>query len=796
MGRWGPMVSHAGNPLQCLDEDSRDYSRYEILTKYNEGRYSALYIVAKQTCSDNEETLDKFLYAMKVGLRKESVNTILRFKRELAVLRELRNAGVFHTPCLYDSGRVCERYYIVMTLFDRNLEKLKECIKGNLRPSTIYYLASEALAAIEEVHAIGYIHRDIKPTNFCIGIYAAAARLYLVDFGEAVKNGKNIKYGVPDAFSLPYWAIDSHKKAAANPRVDLEAWFYTFAELQCPNLLTWKRCHVESDVLSAKTKFWAELETSVAGCSPQFTEAAKIIAKLHDKVDYEALKRLMEEGKTTNLKGAPLTLEWVKVMPKGLPKRAKPAAPPDPNRSNKSLGSKKAFSASPKRKQSAEDDKNSQAEEWHLSSTLMQKLRLRPKKGRKFFPFSGSSTASSGSSETSSDVSKKSEKVEAAGKLADEPKETLFQRLSLRKKRKPKQAAEAQQTHTSELPPPYATSGVDSKAGTVTIQAKPEPERKSETTPNLIQLLSFRGKKKSSDDRKDKESKNASAPASSSISKEAEKRNEEKGEVDVDPGKQVAPQSQPPKKEETFFQMISRRIRKKKRSTSTATTQSTSGSAEKISQGSGSAISGKSRVSEDAAKSSTGSKQEPSSAAPAETPVSKQATSCTDKKCSAESTVKKEKVSSKTTSGEATSVPKAAPPEKGKKAEEDTKSDNKGLTVAADTKGAQGSKEKSSQPIVVPTANEGEKSQRRGLIDRLRSLKKKASNSDRQLKGAPSISTTSSETKKSQEINKDTETRSVRDKMKKKAKGIWKKFMKKKDTESSEEGSKGSAENA
>ncbi|CAJ0607268.1 unnamed protein product, partial [Cylicocyclus nassatus] len=81
-----------------LDEDSREYSRYEVLTKYNEGRYSAIYIVAKQTCTDNEEVLDKSLYAMKVGLRKESENTKLRFKRELAVLRELRGAGVLHTP--------------------------------------------------------------------------------------------------------------------------------------------------------------------------------------------------------------------------------------------------------------------------------------------------------------------------------------------------------------------------------------------------------------------------------------------------------------------------------------------------------------------------------------------------------------------------------------------------------------------------------------------------------------------------------------------------------------------------
>ncbi|KIH55863.1 hypothetical protein ANCDUO_13970 [Ancylostoma duodenale] len=173
-----------------------------------------------------------------------------------------------------------------MTLFDRSLEKLKENVKGLLRPSSVYHLAGEGLAAIEEVHAIGYIHRDIKPTNFCIGINMAAAR-----------------YGVPDAYSLPYWSIDSHKKAPANPRVDLEAWFYTFVEMLDPQIMSWKKCHSESEVLAAKIKFWDEISESVANCSTQIMETAKLILEAPDKVDYGAFKRLMEEAKNAYLKG-------------------------------------------------------------------------------------------------------------------------------------------------------------------------------------------------------------------------------------------------------------------------------------------------------------------------------------------------------------------------------------------------------------------------------------------------------------------------------------------------------------
>ncbi|KAK6038985.1 hypothetical protein COOONC_23510 [Cooperia oncophora] len=177
-------------------------------------------------------------------------------QRELAILKELKAANAVRCPRLVDSGRVCDRSYIVMTLLDRNLEKLRENLRGCIRHTSVYHLAAEALSAIEELHALNYVHRDIKPTNFCIGLAASAVRLYLIDFGEAVKNGRNIRYAVPDAYSLPYMAIDAHQRVAAKPKMDLESWFYTFSDMLYPQLLTWKQSHNEVEIQEAKTKFW------------------------------------------------------------------------------------------------------------------------------------------------------------------------------------------------------------------------------------------------------------------------------------------------------------------------------------------------------------------------------------------------------------------------------------------------------------------------------------------------------------------------------------------------------------
>ncbi|VDL87336.1 unnamed protein product [Nippostrongylus brasiliensis] len=215
-----------------------------------------------------------------------------------------------------------------MTLLDRNLEKLKENLKGTFRPTSVYYLASEALSALEALHSINYVHRDVKPTNFSIGVGPAASRLFLIDYGDTVKSGKTIKYSIPDAYSLPYMAIDMHKRTAATPKVDIEAWFYTFAELLYPQILSWKRCHEETELAEVKAKFWSDVPESVSICSPQIIDLAKAINSISDKVDYAALRRLLDDAQNSSLKGAPLTLEWTKMPTKPEAKQGSaPVAP-------------------------------------------------------------------------------------------------------------------------------------------------------------------------------------------------------------------------------------------------------------------------------------------------------------------------------------------------------------------------------------------------------------------------------------------------------------------------------------
>jgi len=53
---------------------------------------------------------------------------------------------------------------MVMSLQDRNLDRLRrQQPKQHFSVSTVLRLAVQMLEAIETIHSVGFLHRDIKP---------------------------------------------------------------------------------------------------------------------------------------------------------------------------------------------------------------------------------------------------------------------------------------------------------------------------------------------------------------------------------------------------------------------------------------------------------------------------------------------------------------------------------------------------------------------------------------------------------------------------------------------------------
>lgn len=161
-------------------------------------------------------------------------------------------------------GHVCEFVdggvfggisFMVMTLLWKDVHKLrKETPMGKFSLNTTVRIAVQTLDALECLHKIGFIHRDIKPQNLVAGDKTNSRMIYLVDFG-LIK-----PYMFPDGMVRPekkkagtffgttmYASPNAHRGSDLGRRDDLFSWFYTMIEL-ANGKLPWSRSRNEDYV--------------------------------------------------------------------------------------------------------------------------------------------------------------------------------------------------------------------------------------------------------------------------------------------------------------------------------------------------------------------------------------------------------------------------------------------------------------------------------------------------------------------------------------------------------------------
>ena len=78
-----------------------------------------------------------------------------------------------------------------MDLLGPSLEDLFNFCSRRFTMKTVLMLADQMIGRIEFVHNKNFIHRDIKPDNFLMGIGRHCNKLFLIDFGLAKKYRDN-----------------------------------------------------------------------------------------------------------------------------------------------------------------------------------------------------------------------------------------------------------------------------------------------------------------------------------------------------------------------------------------------------------------------------------------------------------------------------------------------------------------------------------------------------------------------------------------------------------------------------
>ena len=164
------------NGLRCEEFEARQLGQYHLVALLGEGGMGAVYLA--------EHRMLKRPCALKL-IRPEQAgdpHVLARFEREVQMTARLSH---WNTIEVYDYGRTEDGtfYYVMEYLPGLSLDEILERY-GSLPAERVVHLLRQTCQALREAHAIGLIHRDIKPGNIFAarrgGLYDVAK---LLDFG-------------------------------------------------------------------------------------------------------------------------------------------------------------------------------------------------------------------------------------------------------------------------------------------------------------------------------------------------------------------------------------------------------------------------------------------------------------------------------------------------------------------------------------------------------------------------------------------------------------------------------------
>uniref|UniRef100_A0AC34REZ7 Protein kinase domain-containing protein n=1 Tax=Panagrolaimus sp. JU765 TaxID=591449 RepID=A0AC34REZ7_9BILA len=233
----------------CLLSTDNLHNRFVPLEMIGQGGFGQIF-----KGMDNKT---KKLVAIKVEHKynNDPNNDPRRLVIEHEVLIGLR--GKPHIPLIYATGKtIRENPYIVMQILGENLTTLrKQRTESKFSLETSFRIGQQICNALESLHELGFVHRDIKPNNCCIGKEQKKI-IYLLDFGMCRRwkiNGKprNARDKAPFRGTIRYASSRALKQKECGPVDDLIGWLYSVLELYLGHL-PWAKVADVNEIIRMK----------------------------------------------------------------------------------------------------------------------------------------------------------------------------------------------------------------------------------------------------------------------------------------------------------------------------------------------------------------------------------------------------------------------------------------------------------------------------------------------------------------------------------------------------------------
>ena len=251
--------------------------QYKITKKIGAGSFGVIF--------EGEDIKTKDKIALKIENKKVRYQQ-LGFESKLYMLF----SGGINVPRLKYYQEDKKNNIMVMDLMGKSLEDLHTLCGEKMSLKTVLMLAEQMISSVEYLHNKYFIHRDIKPDNFVMGLGNHQNQLFILDFGLCKRyrdstTHEHIPYqeGKDLTGTARYASVNSLKGCEVSRRDDMESLGYIWIYL-LKGSLPWMGLEAKDKISKYKRIYEVKEKTTpdelCAGYPSEFAEYLKMVKKL------------------------------------------------------------------------------------------------------------------------------------------------------------------------------------------------------------------------------------------------------------------------------------------------------------------------------------------------------------------------------------------------------------------------------------------------------------------------------------------------------------------------------------